>query len=182
VLVVGALGGGAWWWMARAPVAPVARFAEPVPIPIAAELAPPAAAAPVDEIRPIARDTVYFVVASRQLELFEKDTAVLLAEYRANRQLLETGAISWETFVDHLGMLEAHWWSVSYRILDDEELSALPLSEFRGTLLASARQWRAFLRMYAQGLQQWSPPLVYQSMGELDRADRLLVRASRYLQ
>jgi len=179
LVLVAALAGGAWWFAGRSPVMPLA---EPAPIPIATELAPPVAAPLIDAIQPIPRDTVYFVVATRQLELFEKDSAVLLADYRAARELLESGSISWETFVDRLGMLEANWWTVSYRVLDDEELSALPLSEFRGTLLASARAWRAFLRQYAQGLQQWSPPLVYGSFDELDRADKLLLRARRYLQ
>jgi hypothetical protein len=177
LVAVAALAGGAWWLVGRSPVMPLAE-----PIPIATELAPPVAAPVVDGIKPIPRDTVYFAVASQQLELFEKESAVLLADYRAARELLESGSISWETFVDRLGILEANWWTVSYRILDDEELSALPLSEFRGTLLASARQWRAFLRQYAQGLQQWSPQQVYKSFDELDRADKLLLRARRYLQ
>jgi len=179
LLVAGmALAGGAWWWAARSPVVPIAA---PAPIPIQTEIAPPVVAPLVDGIRPIPRDTVYFQVATRHLALFEKDYAVLLAEYRAARELLETGSISWETFVDRLGMLEAHWWSVSYRILDDEELAALPLSEFRGTLLASARQWRVFLKAYAQGLKEWKPQLVDDAFDQLGRADMFLLRAQRYL-
>jgi len=174
-----ALAGGAWWLAGRSPAVPIA---EPAPIPIQAEIAPPAVAPLVDGIRPIARDTVYFQVATRHLALFEKDYAVLLAEYRAARELLETGTISGEIFVERLGMLEAHWWSVSYRILDDEELAALPLSEFRATLLASARQWRVFLQRYAQALADSNPRGVDQAFDELGRADRFLLRAQRYLQ
>src|SRR6185295_21050 len=180
LLVAIGLAGGAWWWIGRTPVAPVIT---PAPIVVPTVLAPPVVATPlIDGVRPIPKDSVYYAVASHQLELFEKESAALLTDYQVDRELLETGAMKWETFAERLGILEARWWTVSYRILDDAEFSALPLADLRATLLASARQWRVFLQRYAQGLQEWNPGLVYESFRELDRAEKLQMRARRYLE
>ena len=178
VLATGAVA-AAWWLKGRV---------TPVSVPVAApnlvdtEFAPPAVAPPSDGIRPLARYGAGYAVASRQVELFDKEAAALLAEYRVNREMLETGAMGWEMFAERLGLLEARWWMVSYRILEDSEFATQELADVRATLLASAREWRAFLEQYAQGLQEANPKMVYQSFDELDRAEKLQARAHRYLQ
>lgn len=174
-----ALAAGAWWLAGRArPVVIVT----PAPVVVQAELSPPVVEPLVNGIRPIPRYGANYAVASRQLELFEKESAVLMAEYRVNREMVERGAMGWQMFADRLGLLEARWWMVSYRILDDAEFSAMELADLRGTLLAAAREWRAFLQQYAQGLQDGDPAMVYKSFDELDRAEKLQARAGLYLQ
>ena len=176
-----ALTGGAWLLVARHPWSPV-PVPLAAPLPLQTDLAPPVIAASAENfIRAIPRQSPHFAIASRQLELFEKESAALLADYRLDREMLESGAMKWQTFAERLGILEARWWTVSYRILEDSDFAALELAELRATLLASARQWRAFLEMYAQGLNAWDPKMVTKSFDELARADELQARARLYV-
>jgi hypothetical protein len=183
LLVIGAsLSGGAWWLSRRAAPFPV-PIAAPAPVTIEWKLAPPVAViAPGVEIRRIPRDSVNFAAASRQVELFEKESAALLETYRGYREALESGAISWQVFADRLDFLQARWWTVTYRILDSDEFSALELADLRSTLLATAREWRAFLEQYAQGLRTWNPAMASDSFHELARAENLQAHARQYLQ
>lgn len=174
-----AVAGSAWWSWQRTPPAPMVTPA-PIQVPI---VIPPAVEAPLlDGVRPIPHDSTWFAVASRQLALFDEESAALLADYQSNREALERGSIHWEDFAHRLSMLEERWWNVSYRILNDTELAALELSEFRATLLGATREWRNFLGEYASALKAGDAPRVYQAFGELDRAEKLQMRARRYLE
>lgn len=150
-------------------------------IPAEVNLAPPQLVLPDDFIVPIPHDAPQYAVASVQLAAFEDDAERLLADYRVDRTLLESGAMDAETFANRLGGLELEWWNATYRMLDDDEFGDLTLLEVRSTLLSAARHWRAFLAGQADALRKGDHVGIAKSFDELAKAEELLARARLYL-
>ncbi len=136
---------------------------------------------PDDFVVSIPHNSPHYAVASRQLEAFEADAERLLADYRVDRKLLESGAMDAETFANRLGALELQWWNTTYRILDDGEFANLAMLDFRATMLSAARHWRAFLAGQADAIRKGDHVAIAKSFDELARAEELMSRARLYL-
>lgn len=148
-------------------------------IPLEVNLAP--RELPGDFVVTIPADSPYYAIAGRHLGAFEQNAQILLEEYRVDRALLDSGAIDAETFANRLGALESRWWNVTYRILDDGAFAELSLLEFRATLLAAARQWRAFLASNAAAVRKGDSVMISKSFDELAMAEKMQARARLYL-
>jgi hypothetical protein len=181
--VVAAAGAAIWLWPRHSGItAPDALpLVEAPVIPAEVNLAPPALLPPEEFVVPIPADSPYFAIARAHLGAFEQDAEVLLEEYRVDRALLDSGAIDAETFANRLGALELRWWDVTYRILDDPGFAALSLVEFRATLLAAARQWRAFLASNGAAVRNADHIMISKSFDELTVAEKMQARARLYL-
>ena len=105
-------------------------------IAIQVNLAPSELVLPEDFVVAIPHNSPYFAVASRSPGGIREDAETLLADYRVDRALLESGAMDVDTFAGRLANLELRWWNVTYRMLEDAEFGDLALLEFRATLLA----------------------------------------------
>jgi hypothetical protein len=121
-------------------------------------------------------------IARQQLALFEKESGALLDEYRGYRSMAESGVLSAEDYATKLdGVLGTGWWKVTFRILEDPHFDDPTLGGLRATELAVARNWRAFLELYTEGLNKDDPALIAQSFTVLERAERLQSRARSYV-
>lgn len=150
-------------------------------IPAEVNLTAPELVLPDDFVVSIPHNSPHYAVASRQLEAFETDAERLLADYRVDRKLLESGAMDAETFANRLGALELQWWNTTYRILDDGEFANLAMLDFRATMLSAARHWRAFLAGQADAIRKGDHVAIAKSFDELARAEELMSRARLYL-
>ena len=170
---------GAWWLLPQRDAAPVTPVIIAPIIPVEINLAAPKMIE--DLVLPIAHGTAGYEVASREVRAFETDAEVLLADYRVDRTLLESGAMDSETFANRLGNLELRWWNVTYRMLDDDGFADMQLLDVRATLLASARHWRAFLAQHAEGIRKGDSVMIAKSFDELARAEQLQSRARLFV-
>jgi hypothetical protein len=173
---------GALLWPTDREMSPAAMPLVVVPdITVEVNIAPRELVLPGDFVVTIPPGSPYFALASRHLDAFEKDAARLLADYRLDRTLLESGAMDAETFANRLGALELQWWNATYRILEDREFADLALLEFRATLLSAARHWRDFLSSQAEALRKGDHVAIAKSFDQLGRAEEVLARARLYL-
>ena len=181
--VVAATGAAIWLWPRHSgiTVPDAMPLVEAPVIPAEVNLAPPQMVLPDDFIVPIPHDAPQYAVASVQLAAFEDDAERLLADYRVDRALLESGAMDTETFANRLGGLELEWWNATYRMLDDDRFGDLALLEVRSTLLSAARHWRVFLANQADALRKGDHVGIAKSFDELAKAEELLARARLYL-
>ena len=150
-------------------------------IPAEVNLSPPLLVLPDDFIVPVPHEAPQYAVAAVQLAAFEDDAQRLLADYRVDRALLESGAMDAATFANRLGGLEIEWWNATYRMLDDEEFGDIALLEVRSTLLSAARHWRAFLASQAEAIRNGDNVGIAKSFDELAKAEEMLARARLYL-
>jgi hypothetical protein len=181
---------------APAPIAPVAtapasssepampEFLQPPPV----VLSPPGSLPlPRDYVRsedfviPIARGTAAYAVAKREFPAFESETNQLENAYRLQRDLLDAGALSPETFAAKLEDLELRWWDLTFRILDNDALATPALLDLRAAMLGTARLWRSFLTGYATGLRKLDHVMIANSFDELARAQEMQSRARLFL-
>jgi hypothetical protein len=170
--VVSMAGAAIWLWPRNTGTAKpdALPLLEAPVIPAEVNLAPPLMVLPDDFIIPIPHDAPQYAVASVQLAAFEDDAERLLADYRVDRALLESGAMDTETFANRLGGLELEWWNATYRMLDDDQFGDLALLEVRSTLLSAARHWRAFLADQADALRKGDNVGIAKSFDELARS------------
>lgn len=135
-----------------------------------------------DPVVPVARGTRAYGIAQAQLALFEGESAALLDEYRIYRTQLETDVLTTEAFAAKLANpLEAGWWKVTFRILEEPQFEDPALVGLRATLLAAARNWRAFLDLYAEGQLRNDQVLISRSFALLERAEAMQARARLYV-
>ena len=184
MLCVAAVAGAAiWLWPRNTGIATpdALPLVEAPVIPAEVNLSPPLLVLPDDFIVPVPHEAPQYAVAAVQLAAFEDDAQRLLADYRVDRALLESGAMDAETFANRLGGLEIEWWNATYRMLDDEEFGDIALLEVRSTLLSAARHWRAFLASQAEAIRKGDNVGIAKSFDELAKAEELLARARLYL-
>jgi len=183
LMVVAGTGLGLLMWPRGREAAPsdAVPLVEAPMIPAEVNLTPPQLLLPEDFVVSIPRESPYYPVASRQLDAFETDAERLLADYRVDRALLESGAMDAETFAHRLGGLELQWWNATYRMLDDGDFADIALLDFRATLLSAARHWRAFLAGQADAIRKGDHVAIAKSFDELARAEELQSRARLYL-
>jgi hypothetical protein len=173
------------------PVIPAAqdapRSVEEEPVEVVSILAPVEfpAVQPVirldDPVIPVPRGTRAYSFAHGQLALFEIESAKLLDEYRTYRTQLETDALTTEAFAGMLvNSLDAGWWKVTFRILEEPRFEDPALLGLRATLLAAARNWRAFLDLYAEGQTRNDQVLISRAFAYLERAEQMQARARLY--
>ncbi len=155
----------------------------------APELAPVAIPEPELPVRfdepivPIPPGTRAHKLASAQVALFDQQSAALLDEYRLYRGMLEDDALTIDGFIAKLeGPLEGGWWAVTFRILDEPAYDTPELVALRATHLAAARNWRAFIEMYVEGLRTNDRTLIPRAFNLLSRAEWMQVRARQYVQ
>jgi hypothetical protein len=135
-----------------------------------------------DPVVPVPRGTRAYGIAQAQLALFEKESAALLEEYRTYRTQRETDVLTTEAFVEKLGnSLEMGWWNVTFRILEEPQFDDPSLVGLRATLLTAARNWRAFLNLYAEGQLGNDQVLISRSFALLERAEQMQARARLYV-
>ena len=184
MLCVAAVAGAAiWLWPRNTGIATpdALPLVEAPVIPAEVNLSPPLLVLPDDFIVPVPHEAPQYAVAAVQLAAFEDDAQRLLADYRVDRALLESGAMDAETYANRLGSLEIEWWNATYRMLDDEEFGDIALLEVRSTLLSAARHWRAFLASQAEAIRKGDNVGIAKSFDELAKAEEMLARARLYL-
>jgi hypothetical protein len=172
------------------PMTPVTEAeAGPVEAGVPSELATveiPEATLPIridDPVVPVPRGTRAYGIAQAQLALFEKESAALLDEYKTYRTQRETDVLSTDAYLEKLSnSLEMGWWNVTFRILEEPRFEDPALVGLRATMLASARSWRAFLELYAEGQQRNDQILISRSFAWLDRAEAMQRRARLYVE
>jgi len=181
--VVAIAGAAIWSWPRNTGTATpdALPLVEAPVIPAEVNLSPPLLVLPDDFIVPVPHEAPQYAVAAVQLAAFEDDAQRLLADYRVDRALLESGAMDAETFANRLGSLEIEWWNATYRMLDDEEFGDIALLEVRSTLLSAARHWRAFLASQAEAIRKGDNVGIAKSFDELAKAEEMLARARLYL-
>lgn len=174
---------------AAAATAAEAAPVEAKPAPTTPELATveiPEAELPVrfdEPVVPIPPGTRAHKFASAQVALFDEQSAALLDEYRLYRSMLEDDALTLDGYIARLeGPLEGGWWMITFRILEDPAYDAPELTGLRATQLAAARNWRAFIELYAEGLRTNDRTLIPRAFNLLSRAEWMQSRARQYVQ
>jgi hypothetical protein len=161
---------------------------EPHIVPIPVELpdlpqAPlPATVADADRLDlAIKPGTAAYLASQRYVAAFEQQARGIDAEYRASRQLMNGAAISPEDFAARLDELEMRWWNITFRLLDDNELSAPEMLDLRAAMLGIARHWRNFLSGYSTGLSKRDHVMIAHSFDSLTRAEEMRARVRTLL-
>jgi hypothetical protein len=152
------------------------------------ELAPPGSLPlPRDFVRfaelivPVSRGTPAYDVAKQELAEFERVAAELESLYRSQRNLLLGNALTPDGFAAKLGDIEMRWWNLTFHIFDNDALADPALLDFRAALLGSARLWRSFLGMYADGIREHDHVKIAGAFDELALAQEMQSRARLYV-
>ncbi len=136
-----------------------------------------------DPVVPIPKGTRAYEIARMQIAQFEREAAALLDEYKTYRTQRETDVLTTDEYVRKLrDVIEAGWWKVTFRILEDPVFDDPALVGLRASLLAAARNWRAFLALYSEGQIENSQVLISRSFALLERAEAMEWRARLYAQ
>ncbi len=136
-----------------------------------------------EPVIPIPKGTRAYEIARMQIAQFGRESAALLDEYKTYRTQRETDVLTTDEYVKRLrDSIEAGWWKVTFRILEDPVFDDPALVGLRASLLAAARNWRAFLALYSEGQLENSQLLISRSFALLERAEAMERRASLYAQ
>lgn len=126
-------------------------------------------------IEPFMAGTVEHQVALGAYTQFELVSATL------QQQLSEARPWPGYLAVDALDQIEVRWWSQTFRMLDNEDLAAFGLRDFRGALLAAARHHRNSATLLAESNRSGNTVLSILSLYEITRARQSQQLAKRYL-